>query len=102
MIGLTVVGNPAATVMTSSPIESLRSPSDGEVRHERAARLAEDPELTSAAHAHEGGKFAFELSGKAAGSEPSVKRGFDQKFKLGAVKTFARHGHAAVARHERR
>src|ERR1035437_7516875 len=49
MIGLTVVGNPAATVMTSSPAESLRSPSDGEVRHERAARLAEDPELTSEA-----------------------------------------------------
>src|ERR1700674_3777314 len=35
--------------MTSSPAESLRSPSEGEVRHDRAARLAEDPELTSEA-----------------------------------------------------
>src|ERR1035441_7140096 len=47
IIGLTVVGNPAATVMTSSPARNLRSPSDGEVRHESAIRLAEDPELTS-------------------------------------------------------
>src|SRR5258707_5321864 len=35
--------------MTSSPAASLRSPSDEEVRHERAARLAEEPELTSEA-----------------------------------------------------
>src|SRR5580700_2328414 len=49
MIGLTVVGNPAATVMTSSPGTSLRSPSDGDVRHDKAARLADDPELTSEA-----------------------------------------------------
>src|SRR5271169_2517350 len=46
MIGLTVVGNPAATVITSSPGHSRRSPSDGEVRHESATRLADDPELT--------------------------------------------------------
>src|SRR5579862_1789105 len=50
MIGLTVVGKPAATVITSSPARSRRSPSDGEVRHERAARLADEPELTSDAH----------------------------------------------------
>src|ERR1700678_2377107 len=50
MIGLTVVGNPAATVMTSSPATSLRSPSDGDVRDESAARFAEEPELTSDAH----------------------------------------------------
>src|SRR5580704_15398654 len=49
MIGLTVVGNRAATVITSSPAESLRSPSDGDVRQDRAARLAEEPELTSEA-----------------------------------------------------
>src|SRR5271169_2653628 len=47
MMGFTVVGKPAATVMTSSPTLSLRSPRDGDVRHESAARLAEDPELTS-------------------------------------------------------
>ena len=49
MIGLTVVGKPAATVMTSSPGFSRRSPSFGEVRHDRATRLADDPELTSSA-----------------------------------------------------
>src|ERR1035438_623649 len=47
MIGLTVVGNPAATVMTSSPARNLQSPSEGEVRHESATRLADDPEFTS-------------------------------------------------------
>src|ERR1700690_16237 len=47
MMGLTVVGKPAATVMTSSPGRNLRSPNDGEVRHESAARLADEPELTS-------------------------------------------------------
>src|ERR1017187_10845050 len=46
MIGLTVVGNPAATVMTSSPGLSLRSPSLGEVRALIATRLADDPEFT--------------------------------------------------------
>src|ERR1700722_13287115 len=48
-MGFTVVGNPAATVTTSSPGNSLRAPSDLEVRHERAARFAEEPELTSEA-----------------------------------------------------
>src|ERR1022692_792848 len=48
-MGLTVVGTPAATVITSSPGRSLRSPSDGEVRQESATRLADDPEFTSEA-----------------------------------------------------
>src|SRR6202140_1070629 len=46
-IGFTVVGKPAATVMTSSPGVSRRSPSFEEVRALRATRLAEEPELTS-------------------------------------------------------
>src|SRR5215471_6318384 len=46
-MGFTVVGKPAATVITSSPGINLRSPNDGEVRLDRARRLAEDPELTS-------------------------------------------------------
>src|ERR1700722_10349030 len=49
MIGLTVVGKPAATVMTSSPARSLRSPSEGDVKLESATRLADEPELTSEA-----------------------------------------------------
>src|SRR5215472_11307042 len=46
MIGFTVVGKPAATVMTSSPGMSRRSASLGEVRALSAAKFADDPELT--------------------------------------------------------
>src|ERR1700745_2768738 len=49
MMGLTVGGKPAATVITSSPGLIWRSPSRGEVRQEKAQRLAEEPELTSEA-----------------------------------------------------
>ena len=44
-----MVGKPAATVMTSSPGLSRRSPSLGEVSALTASRLAEEPELTSEA-----------------------------------------------------
>ena len=44
-----MVGNPAATVMTSSPGFSRRSPSFGEVSAVSASRFAEDPEFTSEA-----------------------------------------------------
>ena len=44
-IGLIVVGNPAATVITSSPGLMALEPSLGEVRLEKAIKLAEDPEL---------------------------------------------------------
>ena len=49
MIGLTVVGKPAATVITSSPGRKRRSPSDGESSALKATRLAEEPELTNSA-----------------------------------------------------
>src|ERR1700749_3850252 len=49
MMGLTLVENPAATVITSSPGWIWRSPRRGEVRQEKAQRLAEEPELTSEA-----------------------------------------------------
>src|SRR3981081_707981 len=45
-IGLTVVGNPAATVITSSPGFRRRSPSFGEVKALRATRLVAEPDLT--------------------------------------------------------
>src|SRR5580692_3351993 len=47
MMGLTVVGKPAATAITSSPGLSRRSPSFGDVSALTASRLADDPELTS-------------------------------------------------------
>ena len=45
-IGLTVVGKPAATPITSSPGLMARSPSLGLVSVEKATRLADEPELT--------------------------------------------------------
>ena len=44
-----MVGNPAATVMTSSPGKSLFFPSFGLVRALKATRLALDPLLTNTA-----------------------------------------------------
>ena len=44
-IGLTVVGKPAATVITSSPAFICLSPNLGEVKAVNARRLADDPEL---------------------------------------------------------
>src|ERR1035438_6616769 len=49
MIGFKVVGKPAATVMTSSPGLSRRSPSFGDVSALTASRFAEEPEFTSEA-----------------------------------------------------
>src|SRR3990172_8306364 len=45
MMGFTVVGKPAATVITSSPGFRARSPNFGEVSAEKASRFADDPEL---------------------------------------------------------
>jgi len=45
-IGATVVGKPAALVMTSSSGRNWRSPSLELVSAERATRFAEEPELT--------------------------------------------------------
>src|SRR5690242_8774771 len=50
MMGLTVVGKPVATVITSSPGLRRLPRNNGEVRAEKATRLADDPELTSKAY----------------------------------------------------
>ena len=49
MIGATVVGKPAATVMTSSPGRTARSPRSGEVSAIKASKFAAEPELTASA-----------------------------------------------------
>ena len=41
-----VVGNPAATVITSSPRRIARSFNRGEVKVKKASRFADEPELT--------------------------------------------------------
>ena len=48
MAGVTVVGNPAATVIISSPGFTWRSFKSGEVRVMNATRFAEEPEFTRA------------------------------------------------------
>src|SRR5690242_7225687 len=50
MDGFTVVGKPAATVITSSPGISRASPNDSAVNAAIAKRFAEDPELTVKAY----------------------------------------------------
>ena len=44
-IGLTVVGNPAARVITSSPEFNFLSPNSFDIKEETAKRFAEEPEL---------------------------------------------------------
>ena len=46
-VGAIVVGNPAATVITSSPRLTARSPSNGDVNVINASRFALEPELTN-------------------------------------------------------
>ena len=46
MSGVTVVGKPAATVITSSPRFTRRSPRSGDVSVIKATRFAEEPEFT--------------------------------------------------------
>ena len=45
IIGFTVVGNPAATVIISSPGRSLLAPNFSEVSDVIANKLADEPEL---------------------------------------------------------
>ena len=45
MIGATVVGNPAATVITSSPSLILFFPKYSEVKAEKASKLAAEQKL---------------------------------------------------------
>ena len=75
-IGLTVVGKPAATVITSSPGCRRRSPSFGEVRAETASRFADEPELQRIACRTPTAlrELQLELLRVAAGREPEVER----------------------------
>ena len=47
IIGATVVGKPAATVMTSSPFFNLASPNFHEVNVVNASKFAADPETVN-------------------------------------------------------
>ena len=47
MIGVTVVGKPQATVITSSPLFTCLSPKRGDVKVINASKFALEPEFTS-------------------------------------------------------
>ena len=89
MIGLTVVGKPAATVITSSPGCSRRSPSFGDVSAVRPAGSRTSPELHEerVADAEPSRELALELRGEAAGGQPEVERGVDEVDESSASKT---------------
>ena len=95
MIGLTVVGKPPATVMTSSPGLSWRSPSFGEVSAVSASRSADEPELTSVARAdaEEAREGFFELLGEAAGGQPEVERRIHQRLDIFGIEHAPGNGH---------
>ena len=92
MIGLSVVGKPAATVMTSSPGLSCRLPSFGlvsaESAHEVGRRAAVDEGRGAGADVVREG--VLELGGPAAGGEPAVERRVDQGDHVVGVEHLAR------------
>ena len=71
IIGLTVVGKDAATVMTSSPFFMALSFNLGEVKVENAIKLADEPEFTVIKH--------FKNPKNANYTQPLVKLYFENK-----------------------
>ena len=69
-IGFTVVGNPLATVITSSPFFMARLPSFGEVSADIANKFALEPELTD--RANFAPSFLANVSSKASLNLPAV------------------------------
>ena len=103
-IGLTVVGNPAAQVMTSSPGLSALARSIGEVSAVIASRLADEPELTSQRISARRGiraKPLFEFVVETPGGEPEVERAVDQDAMSAGAIHLARNRHHRCARLER-
>ena len=82
MIGLTVVGNPAATVMTSSPGLRARSFSCGEVQRGEREEVRTGPgvDQRTFAHADKARELTLELVGKTAGGQPEIERRIDEMF----------------------
>ena len=86
-----MVGKPAATVMTSSPGLSARSPSLGEVSAVKASRLADEPELavSTCCTPRKARQALLEGVVEAAGGEPAVQRGLDHQLELGRADDLA-------------
>ena len=82
--GATVVGNPAATVMTSSPRRIRRSPSLSDVSAMKASRLADEPGVDEQAvpHSEVGREFVLEALRVAPVGQPEVERRVDEQVEL--------------------
>ena len=104
-IGLTVVGKPAATVITSSPGRSAPvAQLVGDVSAASASRFALEPRVDEdgVADADPPGELALELRGEPARRQPEVERRLDQVLHLVGVEDLARHGHRGLAGDESR
>ena len=89
-MGVTVVGNPAATVKTSSPSFKARLPSEGLVKVVSAIRFAEEPEFTINACRIPTVLVNLDSNSSVYGPEVNQKSklAFTAAFNSGAPKTF--------------
>ena len=103
MMGLTVVGKPAATVITSSPGRTRRSFSCGEVSALKATRLADEPGIDQQGRIaiHALGQLALELLGEPAGGEPEIEAGLDGQLQFLGIEHAAGVADRGLAGHER-
>ncbi len=103
MIGLTVVGNPAATVMTSSPGFNRRFPSRGEVRALTASRLADEPELTRRAcwTPMNAANFFSKPVGEPSARQPEIQRRIHEVLQFPGVEDLSGNRHRRFTRHKR-
>ena len=73
MLGFIVVGNPAATVITSSPLIAL-SPNFGEVSVLNATKFADEPEFVVIKFLHlENLRVFFQIFIESSCSKPSIQ-----------------------------
>ena len=102
-MGLTVVGKPAATVMTSSPGAQppVAQLGRGQGREGQQVGGGAGVDQHALAHAEPAREFAFERVGEAAGGEPEIQRGIHQQAHFGGIEHPAGDGHGGFAGHER-
>ena len=90
-MGATVVGKPAARVMTSSPLLHRQSPKRGDVMVENATRLAKAPiHQTTLRDANVRSKLCLKLSRETTTGKPKIETGINQRYDLVFVKDSAR------------
>ena len=101
-IGLTVVGKPAATVITSSPGPQLpvAQPRRGQRAQRDEVRRRAGVDEDRVPHAEEAREVALERLRVAAGRQPELEPRVDEELQLGRVEDPPGHGDGRHARHE--